>query len=519
MLIRCPFCFKEYDSDYGKCISCDTPSNAFNGNNQLPISSVIHEYYFVGKVNRVSSDFIEYRAFDLRNNCTVFLKEYFPSEIVKRGEDNATVVPLENKENDFETALKNFKEEINLEMSFRGHRNILTSYESFDENGTSYVISEFVDGELYSEKLKRHEFYRAEHVVTLINGILNAVCTIHDRGYFYRRIAPENILISQEPELRVILLDAGSATSKDLKYKRINEVYAAPEVLKREASDESFEAADVYSLGLILYSMLVGSDPLDLTERINRKINLVPSKINHEVTKYFDKFVVATTSFSGKERITTIEKFKRDLETALKFELKERNQAKYRHDSDATPISEKARNSIMEGTGVVTEVRVRPRVGKPNEDYSKYAEKQPLRHKFIIVMGVLLILIVFGYLYYYANYWKPESWYDRDVVVTQFIAYEEDCDSQVHFSTVKEGCENFYIYMDLVDNNQIFDYKIINDSTDAVIQKANGLQDFSRNPHGIEVDCDRLRPGIYRIEFYVDNELVGVRYFKVQHKR
>lgn len=88
---------------------------------------------------------------------------------------------------------------------------------------------------------------------------------VHEMGYCHRDLKPENVMMDHSKKVK--LIDFGFAAQiPDLKTKQLqtccgSDAYAAPEVLRQDEYDG--QAADVWSLGVLLYAILCGALPFD----------------------------------------------------------------------------------------------------------------------------------------------------------------------------------------------------------------------------------------------------------------
>jgi serine/threonine-protein kinase len=146
------------------------------------------------------------------------------------------------------------------------HEHIVHIYYAGEEDGLYYLAMEYVDGSDLAQVLAA---YRAERrlpphgeVVRIGRDIASALDFAHDRGIIHRDVKPSNVLITAEG--RVLLSDFGLVL--DRQEGSSGEVlgspgYVAPEQALRSAS--AVPQSDLYSLGVILYEMLVGRLPFD----------------------------------------------------------------------------------------------------------------------------------------------------------------------------------------------------------------------------------------------------------------
>eukprot|EP00058_Branchiostoma_floridae_P000062 XP_002585550.1 hypothetical protein BRAFLDRAFT_126049 [Branchiostoma floridae] len=153
--------------------------------------------------------------------------------------------------------------EIQCLQQCQGHPNIVKLVDVYHDQVHSYIVLELLKGgELLDRIRKKKQFTEAEASL-IMKRLVSAVNYMHQRGVVHRDLKPENLLFTSEAddaELKIV--DFGFAKLKPenqpLTTPCFTLHYAAPEVLKDDGYDES---CDLWSLGVILYTMLSGKVP------------------------------------------------------------------------------------------------------------------------------------------------------------------------------------------------------------------------------------------------------------------
>ncbi len=132
------------------------------------------------------------------------------------------------------------------------------------EDGTPWLVTEFVDGEQIDHYCRRRKLSLRDRVA-LMNDLCEAVAFTQKNLIVHRDIKPENVLVDHQG--RVVLLDFGIARALDSdagtrigdqNTRAFTPQYAAPEQL---AGEPVTTATDVFSLGVVLYRLLTDSAP------------------------------------------------------------------------------------------------------------------------------------------------------------------------------------------------------------------------------------------------------------------
>ena len=142
------------------------------------------------------------------------------------------------------------------------HRNIVRTYDTFEEGGRLGVVMALADGTSLEQLLARARMTGRE-AVRIATELADALAYVHGRGVARLDLKPSSVL-RVDAQLHPLILDLGLAKvvagRQQSSLTGLNAVlgtpaYAAPEQLHGEPVDIR---ADIYSLGLILYEMLAG---------------------------------------------------------------------------------------------------------------------------------------------------------------------------------------------------------------------------------------------------------------------
>ncbi len=188
-----------------------------------------------------------YRARDLETNCSVALK------LLQRG---PATQPHE---------LMRFEREANLLADLR-HPGIV-SYITHGrmEEGTPYLVMEWLDGEDLSTRLDRQRLTPAESRIVLERAA-EALAVAHQRSIVHRDLKPSNLFLRDGDISRLTLLDFGIArrifgarpmTRSGTVLGTLD--YMAPE--QARGQKDIGPSADIFSLGCVLYECLTGQPP------------------------------------------------------------------------------------------------------------------------------------------------------------------------------------------------------------------------------------------------------------------
>ena len=204
----------------------------------------------------------------------VAVKEYFPRRFSSRSEGSATVIVSgdENSVGHFRHGLQKFLEEARSIAGLNDVRGVVQIYSFFEENGTGYIIMEYLEGMDVKTILKqRGEKAEYEWSRRVMLTVLYTLREIHKRGILHRDIAPDNILVTNEGVIKLIDFGAakGMAGNEDQHEDIVvKKGYAPPEQYSRTAKQGIY--TDLYAAAAMFYKMLTGIRPQPANERLKQ---------------------------------------------------------------------------------------------------------------------------------------------------------------------------------------------------------------------------------------------------------
>jgi serine/threonine protein kinase len=149
------------------------------------------------------------------------------------------------------------------------HPNIISVVDfGTTDNGLNFLVMENVDGETLSDTLAREGALTLERSAWITTQLASALGAAHRLGFIHRDVKPTNVMLIGDPGLEAVkLLDFGIVGITDgqntTKLTGTGRIVGTPRYMSPEQSRGSNvgPAADLYSLGIILYEMISGQVP------------------------------------------------------------------------------------------------------------------------------------------------------------------------------------------------------------------------------------------------------------------
>lgn len=206
--------------------------------------------------------------------------------IVREGQDKngekyaiKTVWKSDIEKNEF------FKKEIDISLEVN-HESIVKCIEVYEDNSAlHFVLEEITGGDLFDHIIHSDGRKLTEvETIDLLSQIFEGLHYLHDElGIVHRDIKPENFLLYNDGHrIKIKLIDFGFATycKKD---ETMNEQlgtpqYAAPEIFEQKPYNSK---VDMWSVGVVLYNMVKGTQPFS-----NREIDNIKEQVLHKNINY-----------------------------------------------------------------------------------------------------------------------------------------------------------------------------------------------------------------------------------------
>uniref|UniRef100_A0A671Y4L4 Ribosomal protein S6 kinase n=1 Tax=Sparus aurata TaxID=8175 RepID=A0A671Y4L4_SPAAU len=164
-----------------------------------------------------------------------------------------------------ERARKDPAEEIEILLRYGQHPNIITLKDVFDDGQSVYLVQDLLRGDELLDRALTVPNFTERDASDIICTLAKTVEYLHSQGVVHRDLKPSNIRYSDDSGLPECIRICDFGFAKQLRAENgllmtpcYTATFMAPEVLKKQGYDA---ACDIWSLGILLYTMIAGFSP------------------------------------------------------------------------------------------------------------------------------------------------------------------------------------------------------------------------------------------------------------------
>lgn len=282
--------------------------------------------------------------------------------------------------NEKEETIERFEREVH-NLTQLAHKNIVNVYDVTENDDCFFIVMEYIDGPTLSEYIMNHQPLDIQTIINFTEQIIEGIKHAHETRIVHRDIKPQNILIEKDKTLKILDFGIAKALSETT-MTQTNHVlgtvqYLSPEQARGESTDSG---TDIYSIGVVLYEMLVGKPPYNGENAISIAIKHIqddmpnPTDQRKDVPQALSNVVLKATEKDKKDRYQSVNEMQEDLKSALSDDRI--NEAKYVSEDMATTTMEFDKNEIKERARQEDNNNIEQTMQIPIVDHQKFQSSE-----------------------------------------------------------------------------------------------------------------------------------------------
>jgi len=248
---------------------------------------------------------------------------------------------------DDEKFVRRFQREA-LSASKLVHPNIVEMYDVGEENGSYYIVMEYINGKTLKNLVKRRGALTLPEVIDIMSQLLSAIMCAHDSYIIHRDIKPQNVLILEDGRVKITDFGIAMALNSN-ELTQTNSVMGSVHYLPPEQANGSGSTikSDIYSLGILMYELLTGKVPFKGENAVEIAIKQMKEPIpsvcsfNPDIPQSIENIILKACAKNPKNRYDSVNEMYSDLKKSLNEDVMNQSRIVYQYsenDLDETKV-------------------------------------------------------------------------------------------------------------------------------------------------------------------------------------
>ena len=289
---RCPGCMGLTENTV--CEKCGWPMGKNNEAHQLPVGTRLRGQYIIGRALGQGGFGITYLGWDDYLDMPVAIKEFYPNAMVTRECTVSATVHCTTEQvlPNYNASMERFLREAKALAKLRDVPEVVGVHGFFEENGTAYIIMEYVKGvDLATYVARKGGRLSPEETFRILKPVMEALDMVHEADLVHRDISPDNIML--HPRGGAKLLDFGAVRNVEGAEAGKDMARSTEAILKHGfAPAEQYNSrgglgpwTDEYAMCATVYYCLTGQIPPQAVERMLEDVEVdfnIPGLPKHQ---------------------------------------------------------------------------------------------------------------------------------------------------------------------------------------------------------------------------------------------
>ena len=259
---------------------------------------------------------ITYLAEQTSLDRKVCIKEFFFRGFCERNSDGSVTISTSGQQ-----VANSFRHKFMREakrLSQFDHPNIVKVIDVFEENGTAYMVMDYLEGETLQQLVDRKGKLSEKEALEYIIPLCDALDVVHEKGLLHLDIKPSNILIKRQTNTPVLIdfgiskfTEASGDDHSTTTPVALTKGYAPLEQYGQDLAKLTV-STDVYSVAATLYKLVTGVTPPEAAVIVQDGVKS-PKELNPILSEQLSSIVLQSLSYIPNHRAQSISKLKADL--------------------------------------------------------------------------------------------------------------------------------------------------------------------------------------------------------------
>ena len=327
---------------------------------------------------------------------------------------NVAIKVLRGDLSNDEKFVRRFQREA-LSASSLAHPNIVEMYDVGEDDGTYYIVMEYVDGKTLKQLLKKRGTLTLSEAIDIMSQLTDGMAHAHDSYIIHRDLKPQNIMIKDDGQIKIT--DFGIAMAlNSTQLTQTNSVMGSVHYLPPEqASGKGCTIkSDIYSMGIIFYELLSGSLPFRGDNAVEIALKHMREPLpslradNPAIPQSIENIIRKATAKNPKNRYESARSMHEDLLTALDEDRMNEAVWQYKYPENENEGKKKKTDSNSKDASDAKIEKVEDTKGEVKENDDVVATKvdedldEKKNNKLIIILSIIFVLImmILGFIFF-----------------------------------------------------------------------------------------------------------------------
>ncbi len=274
------------------------------------------------------------------------------------------------------------------------HPNIVGIYDVGEDNGNYYIVMEYVEGQTLKSLVKRRGYLTLLEVIDIMSQLTSGIAHAHEKGIIHRDIKPQNVLILDDGLVKIADFGIAQALNSN-ELTETNSVMGSVHYLPPEQANGtgSTYKSDIYSLGILMYELLIGKVPFKGENAVEIAIKQmkdpIPSvcELKNDIPQSVENIILKATAKNPKNRYNSVEEMKYDIKTCLDEDKKDVSKITFTYPEFET-------DEEINTTRPISRVRKNNDISNNVETEEEIKKDKKNNKKITIVLSILIVLVV-----------------------------------------------------------------------------------------------------------------------------